>query len=264
MHNVTDVKQAAAHRWIEILTQLGGVDSKLLDGNNHSCPKHCHPDAGGKDRFRLIDKSAGALLCNQCFNSKNGDGVAAIQWLLGIDFKTALNKIGDYLGLKSSKSDRRPRVIDPASQLEFVEWNTLLANLWCLKKKPIKESALLKVGAKQAIYKTKRESIKVIAIPTHNHGSDKPVGWTIYNITGGKLPRQVGKKVEYVKVKLTYGSKSGVIGNIDNDSTEIWKTEGPTDLLAFLSLDLPPHVSAFCNANGAKEDPVKSFHWAPG
>ncbi len=264
MHDLTDVKTTANNRWIDILTSLTSIDSQILDGANHPCPK-----CGGSDRFRMIDKAAGALLCNQCFNSKNGDGIAAVQWLLDCDFKTALSKIGDHLGLKQrpKKStaliNTGKREIDPAGCLKFITWNKQLANLWCLKKKPITEAALLKLGAKQAIYSYHFENFKVIAIPTTQPGSEHPVGWTLYNITGGTLPRKVGKKTDQVKVKLTYGSKSGIIGRIDPDSTVVWKTEGPTDLLALLSLDLPAGVSVFCNANGAKEDPHKNFNWLP-
>ena len=35
----------------------------------------------------------------------------------------------------------------------------------------------------------------------------------------------------------------------------IWKTEGPTDLLALISLGLPDGHTAICTANGAQERP---------
>lgn len=77
--------------------------------------------------------------------------------------------------------------------------------------------------------------------------------------------KRIGKKVEQVKVKLTYGSKAGLIGpEMPPDAKEVWKTEGPTDLLAFLSMDgLPTTTTAICNANGAKEDPARAFQWLP-
>ncbi len=263
--DITEVKNTASNRWQEILTSLGGVNPSLLDGNNHPCPKHCHPDGGGKDRFRFIDKSAGSLLCNRCFDSKNGDGIAAIGWLLDIDFKTSLQKIAEYLGIKPQEYQVKSRGnVDPAKDLEFTEWNSQLARLWCLEKSPITEEALLKCHARQATYTSAKEKSQVIAIPTWTESPEKPVGWTVYNITGGTIARQIGRKVEQVKVKVTYGSKAGLIGpGFDSNANEYWKTEGPTDLLAFLSLkNLPGGVTAFCNANGAKEDPVK-FSWLP-
>ena len=257
MYDLAEVKTTAANRWPEIITALAGVNPSYLDGANHPCPKQCHPEAGGKDRFRLIDKTAGALLCNQCFNSRNGDGIAAVQWLLGIDFRESLEKIGDYLGLKQKKT-----AVDPKRDLQFTKWNSLLAEIFCSKKKPITQKGLGLIGAKQANYRCGSDQFKVIAIPSWVKTPKNVVGWTIYNITGGKLPRRVGKRVELVKVKLTFGSKAGLIGpEITAEKTELWKTEGPTDLIAFLSLDLPKNVSAFCNANGAKEDPARSFQW---
>lgn len=92
--DIEALKQAAAGRWLEILTELGGVGPELLDGRPHPCPK-----CGGTDRFRMIDGDAGALFCNQCFSEKNGDGIAALQWLLGVDFQTALNMLADHLGM---------------------------------------------------------------------------------------------------------------------------------------------------------------------
>lgn len=95
------VRAAASHRWPEILSHVGGIDRELLDGEHHGCPK---PNCGGTDRFRMIDASAGALFCNQCFRDKNGDGFAAVQWLLDVKFPDALAKVAEYLGIEASAS----------------------------------------------------------------------------------------------------------------------------------------------------------------
>jgi len=87
------IKQAAAGKWPEIISTVGGIDGELLDGRNHPCPK-----CGGKDRFRMIDKADGALFCNQCFNEKNGDGLAAIVWLRDCDFPMALKLVAEHVG----------------------------------------------------------------------------------------------------------------------------------------------------------------------
>jgi len=79
-----ELKRLATGRWPEILSRVGRVNAQLLDGKNHPCPK-----CGGKDRFRLLNREAGALFCNQCFNRKNGDGLAAIGWLRGVEFTDA-------------------------------------------------------------------------------------------------------------------------------------------------------------------------------
>ena len=92
--NVQSIKSAAAGKWLEILSNLGGIPLELLDGKNHPCPK-----CGGTDRFRAIDLNAGALFCNQCFSERNGDGLAALAWLQGWPFRTTLEKLAGYLGI---------------------------------------------------------------------------------------------------------------------------------------------------------------------
>ncbi|NLF70553.1 MAG: hypothetical protein GX575_16100, partial [Candidatus Anammoximicrobium sp.] len=77
-YDVGQVKSAAAGRWRELLSSLGGIDPSLLDGKHHACPK-----CGGTDRFRYIDDAAGACLCNQCHNTANGDGIASLMWATG-------------------------------------------------------------------------------------------------------------------------------------------------------------------------------------
>ncbi len=99
------VKQRAAGRWQEILTALGGIDAGIFDGKNHPCPR-----CGGFDRFRFIDGDAGALFCNQCFSKGNGDGIAALQWLRGWDFQTALAEVARYPGDRPA-ADGKPRIV---------------------------------------------------------------------------------------------------------------------------------------------------------
>jgi putative DNA primase/helicase len=89
-----ELKQAATGRWLEILSVVGGIPLESLDGRHHACPK-----CGGKDRFRLLDATAGAVICNQCFSRGNGDALSAIMWLTGSDFPSALSRVGAHLGL---------------------------------------------------------------------------------------------------------------------------------------------------------------------
>lgn len=104
------VKQAAAGRWVEILRVVGGCPSEILDGKHHACPK-----CGGTDRFRLIEPEAGALFCNQCFNAKNGDGFAALQWLCGFDFLAAVRAVASHLGMNGHGDCRggngKPKIV---------------------------------------------------------------------------------------------------------------------------------------------------------
>lgn len=87
------IKEAARGRWRDVLSALGGISADVLDGKHHPCPK-----CGGTDRFSLMNEEAGALLCRICFDKKNGDGIAALQWLRGWDFLTTMRELAQYLG----------------------------------------------------------------------------------------------------------------------------------------------------------------------
>ena len=99
-----EVKRAADGRWAEILAAKCGVDPELLDGKHHPCMK-----CGGVDRFRW-DRKEEFLICGQCFKTENGDGFAAVMWLLDCDFHTALATVAEYLGVAPSTNGR---AIDP-------------------------------------------------------------------------------------------------------------------------------------------------------
>ena len=95
MHFNKDIILTAGRgREFEILRDVAGISAEYLDGKHHACPK-----CGGKDRFRLIDKDAGAVFCNQCFREQNGDFIAAVMWGQDCSFDEALSLIGEYLGL---------------------------------------------------------------------------------------------------------------------------------------------------------------------
>jgi len=184
------VRAAAARRWPEILARLSGHDLELFDGQHHPCPK-----CGGTDRFRLIDADAGALLCNQCFREKNGDGFAAAQWLLGgIDFKTALERIAEYLGIEPSASSKRHSKTnaDPAKDLKFLPWHEGLAETWCVLHKPgIKPAAMVAAGCRLARY---RDRFTVFALPVYGPklAAAAPVGWCLYNVSSSPRPAVSG------------------------------------------------------------------------
>jgi len=94
--NITELKAMARGRWLEIFATIAGVELDPSQQRRHGpCPK-----CGGTDRFRIIDADAGALFCNACFFSRNGDGIAALGWLLGKSFKETLAILCKYLGAK--------------------------------------------------------------------------------------------------------------------------------------------------------------------
>ena len=91
-----ELKRLAAGRWLDILRTVCRLTNSQLNSRVHGpCPK-CE----GTDRFRALDDVAetGALFCNNCFNSRNGDGFAAIQWLNGVTFQGSLKLVSEFLG----------------------------------------------------------------------------------------------------------------------------------------------------------------------
>lgn len=249
------VKQCARGRWPEILARLGGIDPDILDEKqHHPCPK-----CGGTDRFRFTNLgSDGSVLCNQC--GRTGDGLGTLVWMTGKVFAAVLAEVAAHLGIEPETAQSSPaspagEAKNPAEHLIWLPWSEIQVAIWCLSKPPITPAAVLAVGGKLARY---RNQFTVIALPVWSEKLDldgaEPVGWCLYNVTGGPLPGRDGD----VKVKLTAGSKPGLIGDMNRlrNASEIWKTEGPSDMLALLSLaDLPHDHAVITNANGCGERP---------
>lgn len=275
------IRQAAAGRAVEILERVASIPRDALTGNHGPCPK-----CGGSDRFRLLDSEAGAVLCNQCFRERNGDYFAAVQWARNVDFLEAAKLVGEYLGIAPQKSDasnggkrksKKSEEADPSESIKILDWNEMLAVSFCRHKKGVKPIALRRVGAVRcehmglicmaipvwdsAAVEAVRADSSILTDPAKVASRPKPCGWTIYNIGGGTLPKK-GKDGQYeqVKVKLAYGSQPGIMADLtaitSPTCTNLWKLEGPSDLLAALSLpDVPTHVGFVSNANGAGEVP---------
>lgn len=87
------VKSAARGQWINILVDVAGIPRDRLDGKHHACPL-CNQ---GVDCFRLVDEDAGAVFCNKCFSSRNGDGIAAVMKATNTEFPAALALIANRL-----------------------------------------------------------------------------------------------------------------------------------------------------------------------
>jgi hypothetical protein len=166
----------------------------------------------------------------------------------------------------------RKQSVDPAEKLKFQEWDTgniSIFNLWAMKKKPITLAAVQAIGARPARY---QDRYNVIAMPIYGERytdapAVPPVGYCLYNITGGTLPifaldKKTNRWVhsEDKKIKVTAGSNTpGIIADVARlaAATTIWKVEGPSDLLTLLSLpDLPPDHAVITNGHGANQRPT--------
>jgi hypothetical protein len=126
---IDEVKLRASGQWPQLLAVVAGLPASVLDGKHHPCPQ-----CGGRDRFRLIDADAGAVFCNQCFNEKNGDGIAATQWALGISFKDAVLKLAEHLAIPTAEERRRDQLtfadVDAAGRWLARKLKTASINCW--------------------------------------------------------------------------------------------------------------------------------------
>lgn len=193
--DVNEVKFAARGHWARILADVTGISDDALTTQHKPCPK-----CGGTKPFRVFNDFAetGGAVCTHC--GKFGDGIAVTQWLLGIDFEESLKRIADRLGVQPSKAAHRtiakidrPKPVRKAIETKEedivpVAWSETQVRIWCLRKQPVTPEALRAAGAFCARYKQK---YNVLAIPCGKN-------WTLYNLTGGKLP---GGENEWVKVK---------------------------------------------------------------
>ena len=106
-HSIAELKQAASGRWREILT-AAGIPAESLDRRGRPCPK-C---SEGDDRFAILRdfETVGAVHCRICFNGttnpKAGDGIASLQWWLGVDTAEAIRWLQSWLGLDHSQHHR--------------------------------------------------------------------------------------------------------------------------------------------------------------
>lgn len=253
MSNAQRVKEAARGNWPELLVALGGVPREWLDGKHHPCPK-----CGGHDRFRLIDEREGAVLCNQCFSEKNGDGLAALSWLRDQKFPDTLELVARELGVELEKRKRGASKAREA--LELLPWHEGLVAMWAAKKGGISVESVRENGGERAQWRgPDGKDYVVIAVPIVGHLKNDPRGWTFYNTTGGPLPV---KGSDPVKVRSTARAGRGWLGLAGiralKDAKVVWLTEGLSDMLSLYTAIPAPargvHI-VLSNPFGAAENP---------
>jgi len=284
--DIGQIKHLAIGRWPQLLN----LAPELLDSRReHPCPK-----CGGNTRFRVLKDFAetGAVFCNKCFSRGNGDGIAAYAWLHDMTNGQAIAALGGILGapqeVGAGKSGKSPhpgsKSPDPkkkstkdgasssttskpkqsaASQFEFSAWNDSIATMFAIRKRGIVAPSLVAVGARLG----RHFGIPVIAIPIRN-ASGQTIGYTAANATGGKITIQYAdgeseatswKNVIDAKQKGICATTNLLVPAERSALTRIYKTEGPSDLLAIIPY-LQPGEGAFCNPCGAGENPT-NFPW---
>lgn len=192
------------------------------------------------------------------------------------DFASALKYFAGRAGVKLSKDDND----DPHYKLRFEEWNPQsrrIAELWCQRFKPgVTLESILAAGGRPARWPCYRDKesgekkdgrFRVVALPAWGHGLLKkdPACWVIWNMQGPNLEIYRGPDVPSEKVKmLSVGPAAGTLMNLhaleilSNPEAAagiecIWKTGGPSDMMALWSI-VPPEdrnrILVTTNASG--------------
>ena len=262
-YDLEQIRSSLGGQAVMMLESIG-IERSLLDGKGHPCPK-----CGGRDRFSLIDADRGAVLCRKCFNKKNGDIFAAVQWWTGCEFKEAIEKVLNFAGIESAGQFKQKKgPADPTENLEFLEWNDRAVQPFIKRFPPITAESILANGGRRARY---RDKYPAIAFPVIGGDLDleQQVGWVVCSI-GLSVPIWKDGTVEWKKRKLTAGSSPGLVGSwaveriFKRSQTvkRIIKVEGITDLLSLWSAmngEEREENLVITNANGAMEAPK----WMP-
>ena len=252
-----DLKSLARGRWPDILTNVAMIPREFLDpSREHPCPK-----CGGETRFRLVDEAAGSCFCNQCFNEKNGDGIAAIQWMLNVTFPDALNRIAEYIGHHPSGSPNGSNgqspakgKDDPFSQVARLDKDQTDAAFesFAKAKRPITVDALRIAKAIAVSWPRHGSSpFGCIALAVHHDPKSKPHGILLALSSGEKFP--AFKSLPERRFHLVRGTSNGwVFVRWSDNATVVWICEGPSDSLSLAGILPAGHsvISAACGAKG--------------
>lgn len=245
--SVAELKALASGRWFDILI-AAGIDADKLDGRGHACPK-----CGGRDRFAAFPNinGRGAVHCRHCFtrgtDRSPGDGIASLQWILGLDFRATLGWLADWLGVKSEKGRSMPRPIArrtvPSNRIvnceppePTIDFDDLAKQFFCEMSRERRESL-----AKQLAV----EPRTLVRLRVGYSEADQATTWPMVD-SGGRC---IGLRLRgHCKPDGTGGDKwsyRGGRGGLfvpDGIATNIHRLficEGPSDAAALLSIGLP-------------------------
>ncbi|KAA1258363.1 Zinc-binding domain of primase-helicase [Rubripirellula obstinata] len=238
--SVAELKSLAAGRWFDILI-AAGIDADKLNGKGHPCPK-----CGGRDRFAAFPNinGRGAVHCRHCFTKGSspspGDGLATLQWILGLDFRATLGWLADWLGVKS-ESQSKPRPIarrtvtsergTNAEPLEpSIDFDDLAKQFFCEMSRERRESLAKKLQV---------EPRTLVRLRVGYSEADQATTWPMVD-SGGRC---IGLRLRgHDGDKWSYRGGRGGLFVPDGIATKIPRLficEGPSDAAAMLSIGLP-------------------------
>jgi len=99
--DIREVRALADGHWDHVFAMLAPSLGAAMERPGRHCPCPAH---GGTDAFRLYRNYAenGACVCNTCGTRR--DGFAALMWLNGWDFRTALERVAEVFNLSPDAS----------------------------------------------------------------------------------------------------------------------------------------------------------------
>lgn len=276
-YDKNEVKTAARGRWGELLNLFASIPADYLDGRHHGCPI-CRQ---GTDRFRALDDFAetGAVYCNKCHDTENGDGFAAIMKATGKPFPEVLADVGEYLGVQprpskngdarrngqnGSKPKKNHR--DPLAEVNWFDEQVAKAcspflDRWCKKKPPVTRRAVEAFGGRLCRWPKTNGYLCIGFTGRDLDGTPKAV--LLYRVDGQLFPAT--KNLSERKTHLVAGSAESWLFSGDQfpaAASVFHKCEGLPDSMTLASAGLPDGHVAMTNACGAKSHRKLDYSWA--
>ncbi|MEM9367538.1 MAG: primase-helicase zinc-binding domain-containing protein [Planctomycetota bacterium] len=239
--SVGELKALAAGRWFDILI-AAGIDADKLNGKGHPCPK-----CGGRDRFAAFPNinGRGAVHCRHCFtrgcDPSPGDGIASLQWILGLDFRATLGWLADWLGVRKESERRTPRPVArrtvPSNRIvssepleSLIDFDDLAKRFFCEMSRERREHLAKRLSV---------DPRSLVRLRVGYSEQDQATTWPMVD-SGGRC---VGLRMRgHDNNKWSYRGGRGGLFVPDGISTSIKRLfvcEGPSDVAALLSIGLP-------------------------
>lgn len=237
---IRELKRMARGRWREILQSAGIPPELLADRRGRPCPK-----CGGRDRFAALKdlEIVGAVHCRHCFSSstnpKPGDGIASLQWWLGVSTADAIQWLRFFLGLGNYKHlpiqairsplAAPPKVVQSESDRLRIE---LMAEV-CLRN--MTDASREYTAQKLGVHPHALRRLQVGWCPS-NCATTWPMRDANGSIIGLRLrDPNTGSK------KSVQGSAAGLFYDPDrfaniSSGVRVWVAEGASDTAALLSV----------------------------